>query len=91
MGHLVGRLLDRQPGVEGDHLGPRRHDLLGGLLAELEDALEQPGVLLEQAAALGALLDQHPDLLRRVQSLVLARRRDSHQAEQPVGGAVEQR
>ena len=35
---------------------------------------------LQQAAALGALLHQHPDLFRRVEPLGLARRVDAHQA-----------
>ena len=90
-GDLVGRVLDGHVRLEGDHLGARGHHLLRGLLAELEDALEQPGVLLQHAAAFGALLDEHPDLLGRVQPLVLAGGRDAHAPEEPVGGAVEER
>ena len=63
--------VDREVGGQRDDLGARGHHLFGGLLAELEDPLEQAGVLVAHRAALLALLDQHPDLLRRVQALVV--------------------
>ena len=54
--NFVGRRLDGQVGIEGDHLGPGRHDFLSRLLAELEHSLQQAGVFLKELSALGALL-----------------------------------
>ena len=62
--HAIYRAKDMMFLPEGDHPGARGHHLLGGLLAELEDPLQQPGVLPPQAPPLLALFDQHPDLVR---------------------------
>src|SRR2546430_17309833 len=61
--HLVGGFLERQVRRQGHHLGAWRHDLPGGLLTELEHALQEAGLVGLELAALPALLDQHAPLL----------------------------
>ncbi len=81
---FVRGLLDRQLALQPDHLGARRHDLLGGLLAELEDALEESCVFLAERPSLLALLDQDPDFVGGMEPFMLLRRLDVHRLEQPV-------
>ena len=90
LGDHVGGLGHRRVGLERGHFGARGHHLLGGLLGELEDSLQEARILTAERAALARLLDQHPDLLRGVEPVVLAGRLDAAEAEQPVRRAVEE-
>jgi len=66
-------------------------DFPGGLLAELEHALQQAGVVGVELAALPALLHQHAQLLGRVDRLELGTGAlQPQQPHHPVGAPVEE-
>ena len=76
-------------GRQEDDVGARHHDLTRDTVEQLEDVGEQPPLLLGELGRLPRG-EQETKLLLRVRDLVLTDRPDADQAENAVGGVVEQ-
>ena len=73
--HQRERLVERRVHGERVDLGARRHHFARILLRKLEDPFDERGVGLLQRSALGALLDEHPQLLGGMEGLLAVRAR----------------
>lgn len=71
--------------VEPEHLGARRHQGVGGLVAHVEDAVDHSLLGFLEGAVLGALLDEVFDLV--LGDGVLDVRVDAEQQEDAIGRA----
>src|SRR5690606_15367445 len=77
-------------GADGYDLDARHHDLLGGVVGEVQGALQNVGLTAGQVTVCLGLVDDVAQLLQGGAVVQFFDRFDAHAAQEPVGRGVEQ-